>query len=563
MAVPRRMQTQSEVYWQRDFEVTDDDLEALYAAILEDGKPRSLPETTTLVMHRRYMQEREALDRQASQGDLYRPRESYTLGQRLIFSALDYKMGTIIETRDGHNPKYGDFTVLQIKLEGSRKVREFAANLKVPHELNEVGDLGAEQEILSPEKLYQLFGHWTQPHLETALMEGDEFVRFGKQWFLLELLPEVHIGHLNIAEALIDESRTPLTTDDLLKELNFPPGVTHEAGLFALNRALSFDERLDDVSTSGQPLWYLFSLEPEAIATMPARLAPTYATEVGMLLHRESLDLVEEIADEWDEVEGALLGGIKPVKSAAFILTYPHRREGTMPVNWKMATLFPHSSNKHVRVTFADRRNREKLDVWAAPNQKYAAGLGEWYRKHNVPVGGIIELSRTDDPFTIEISYGLRRRKGEWVRSLRSQDGMLTFEIQKRAYTCLYDKHILLDDGQVESVDQLWTEINERKPSLFQTLQEIFPELAKLNANGMVHAKALYSAVNIARRCGVVPILAELGRQACFDPVGDGNWVFDPSLVGQSYDTAKDIMERPHSRRTDVFKYQVFRYSGF
>lgn len=234
-----------------------------------------------------------------------------------------------------------------------------------------------------------------------------------------------------------------------------------------------------------------------------------------------------------------------------------------MPINWRMATLFPHSRNKHVRVTLSDRRNREKLDVWAAPNQKYAAGLGEWYRKHNVPVGGIIELSRTDDPFTIEISYSHRRRKGEWVRSLRSQDDRLTFEIQKRAYTCRYDKHILLDDGQVESIDQLWTEINERKPSLFQMLKEIFPELAKLNANGMVHAKALYSAVNIARRCGVAPILAELGRQACFDPVGDGNWVFDPSLVGQSYDTSEDIMERPHSRRTDVFKYQVFRYSGF
>jgi len=563
LAVQRKMQTRSEVYWQRDFEVTDDDLEALYAAILEDGKPRSLPEITTLVMYRRYLLEREALERQASQGTLYRPRESYAAGQRLIFSALGYKMGTIVGTRNGHNPKYGDFAVLQIELEGSRRVREFAADLQVPHELNEVDDLGVGQEEISPDKLHQLFAHWTQPHLETALEESDEFVCFGKHWFLREFLPEVHIGHLNIAEALIDLSRTPLATDTILKEMSFPAGVTSEAGLFALNRALSLDERFDEVSTSDQPQWYLFSLEPEAISKKPIRLEPTYATQVGMLLHRESLDLVEEIADEWDEVEGALLGGLKPVSSATFILTYPHRREGTMPINWKMATLFPQSRNKHVRVTFADRRNREKFDVWAAPSQRYAAGLGEWYRKHNVPVGGIIELSRIDDPLTIQISYSSRRRKGEWVRSLRVLDGMLSFEIQKRAYTCRYDKNILLDDGPDELIDQLWTEIDEKKPSLFQTLQDIFPELAKLNANGIVHAKALYSAVNIVRRCGVVPILAELGRRACFDPVGDGNWVFDPSLVGQSYDTAEDIMERLHSQRTDVFKYQVFRYSGF
>ena len=205
MAVQRKMQTRSEVYWQRDFEVTDDDIEALYAAILEDGKPRSLPEITTLVMYRRYLQEREALERQASQGTLYRPRESYAVGQRLIFSALDYTMGTIVETRNGHNPKYGDFTVLQIELEGSRRVREFAADLQVPHELNEVGDLGVGQEEISPDKLFQLFAHWAQPHLETALEGSDEFVCFGKHWFLREFLPEVHIGHLNIAEALAGE----------------------------------------------------------------------------------------------------------------------------------------------------------------------------------------------------------------------------------------------------------------------------------------------------------------------------------------------------------------------
>jgi len=557
------MQTRSEVYWERDFQVTDGDLEALYAAILEDGRPRSLSEMVTLVMWRRYDQERQAILRQAAEGKLYRPREEYDVGQRLIFSALNYRMGTVVGTRPGHNPRYGDFTVLQVELEGSRKPREFAAALQVEHELNEVSDIGEAQEKLSPEKLYELFGHWAEPRVEAALQESDEFVSFRQQWFLGELLPEIHIGHMNIAEALIDESRTPLTTEEILTELGSPPGATTEASLCAVNRALSLDERIDEVSTSDEPLWYLLSLEPPAITQIPARLEPAYATEIGMLLHRESLDLIEEVGDEWDEVEGALVGGIKPMSSATFILTYPHRREGTMPINWKTATLFPQSHNDRVRVTFVDRRNREEFPIWAAPKQRYAAGLGDWYGKHSVPVGGLIELRRTDDPFVIEIGYTPQRRKGEWVRSLRAQDGMLTFEIQRRAYVCRYDKHILLDDGQDELIDQLWAEINEQKPSLFQILQDIVPELAKLNAQGMFHAKALYSAVNVLRRCGLAPVLAELARQACFDPVGDGNWVFDPSLVGESYESAEEAMERPLSKRTDFFKYQVFRYSGF
>lgn len=563
MAVQRKMQTSTEVYWQRDFEMTEDDLEALYAAILEDGQPRTLPEATSLIMQRRHQLEKETMVRQASQGKLYRPRESHSVDQRLIFSALDYRMGIVTGTRPGHNPRHGDFTVLQVEMEGGQEIREFAAGLEVAHELNEVADLGEGQGELAPAKLCQLYGHWAQSHLETALEKGDEFVRFGEHWFLREFLPEVHVGHLNIAEALIDESRTPMATDDILKELSFPPGATSKASHFALNRGLSLDDRFDEVSTSGEPLWYLRNLEPKAITSKPGRLEPAYATQVGMLLHRESLTLAEEVGDEWDEVEGALVGGLKPVASAAFVLTYPHRREGTMPINWKMATLFPHSHNERVRVTFTDRRNREKLPIWAAPGQRYAAGLGEWYRKHNLPVGALIELRRTDDPFAIEISYVSRRRTGEWVRSLRVLDGMLSFEIQKRAYVCRYDKHILLDDGQDQSIDQLWAEIEEKKPSLFEVLQEVFPELAKLNAQGMVHAKALYSAVNVVRRCGVVPILAELAEQACFDPVGDGNWVFDSSLVGKSYADPEEVMERPDSRRPDLYKYQVFRYSGF
>jgi hypothetical protein len=563
LALHAKMQTQNEGYWQSGFAVTDDDLEALYAAILEDGRPRSQPEIITLIMQRRYTEELEALTRRFSQGEIYRPSGTYDVDQQLIFSAFDYKLGTVVGTRVGSNPRYGEFTVLRVKMETGRKMREFAADLHVPHRLNEVKELGEEEEELPPERLHDLYGHWVQPHLEAALEDGDEFVCFAGRWFLRELLPEVHIGHLNIAEALIDEARTPRTTGEILKELDFPPGTTAEANKFALDRALSGDDRFDDVSTSGEPLWYLLSLEPAAIAQMPPRLEPAYEARQGMLLHRESLDLAEEISDEWDQAEGALMGGVKPVDSSTFILTYPHRREGTMPINWKTATLFPLSQNPRIRVTLVDRRNREKLSLWAAPDKRYATGLGEWYRKHKVPVGALIELHRTEDPFTIEISYLTQRRKGEWVRSLRAQNGALAFEIQKRAYVCRYDRQILLDDGQDEAIDQLWGEIAEKAPSLIEVLRGIFPELAKLNAEGMVHAKALYSAVNVVRRCGVVPILAELARQACFDPVGDGNWVFDPALEGQTYDAPEEVMGRPHSQREDVSKYQVFRYSGF
>jgi len=61
-------------------------------------------------------------------------------------------------------------------------------------------------------------------------------------------------------------------------------------------------------------------------------------------------------------------------------------------------------------------------------------------------------------------------------------------------------------------------------------LRFIFPELAKLNPQGTVHAKTLYSAVNVVRRCPPGPIFNELSTHACFIPMGHGYWTYDPSI---------------------------------
>jgi hypothetical protein len=92
-------------------------------------------------------------------------------------------------------------------------------------------------------------------------------------------------------------------------------------------------------------------------------------------------------------------------------------------------------------------------------------------------------------------------------------------------------------------------------------LTEIFPELAKLSGLGLVHAKTLYSAVNLTRRCGAVPIFAELTRRACFDPVGDGNWIYDEVLRDGTYKAPEDMSRRPNSRRHDLIVDRVYQYA--
>ncbi len=48
------------------------------------------------------------------------------------------------------------------------------------------------------------------------------------------------------------------------------------------------------------------------------------------------------------------------------------------------------------------------------------------------------------------------------------------------------------------------------------------PELTKLNPNGTVHAKSVYSAVNIVRRCPPGPIFHALISNPNFRDAGNG-----------------------------------------
>jgi hypothetical protein len=78
----------------------------------------------------------------------------------------------------------------------------------------------------------------------------------------------------------------------------------------------------------------------------------------------------------------------------------------------------------------------------------------------------------------------------------------------------------------------------------------------------LVNAKTLYSAVNLTRRSGAVPIFAELTKHACFDPVGDGNWVYDESLRKVLYTSPEEMSRRTSSHRQDLIVDRVYSYGA-
>ncbi len=126
----RNLKTQTEAFWRDQYEVSADDLDLVAGQILDAGRPQELSSLVSAIILHRFQHEKEAIVQQAQRGEVYRPADHYQEGQEVVFSALDFESGTVVGVRPGHNPRYGDFEVIQVRMHETDAEREFASR---PH----------------------------------------------------------------------------------------------------------------------------------------------------------------------------------------------------------------------------------------------------------------------------------------------------------------------------------------------------------------------------------------------------------------------------------------------
>jgi hypothetical protein len=103
--------------------------------------------------------------------------------------------------------------------------------------------------------------------------------------------------------------------------------------------------------------------------------------------------------------------------------------------------------------------------------------------------------------------------------------------MRKLPIACEYDAQLTIAEDRTQAVDRIWEEVHARGESLLQTMIDILPKLTELSPQRTVHAKTIYSAINILRRVPPGPVFALLSTAACFVPMGGGYWTFDEALV--------------------------------
>jgi hypothetical protein len=505
-------------YWE-SASINKQDLEFIHNYLFENEIPLTENELLPVLVEARISSERASLFKmQKSEGKLYLPKERYKTGEKLVFPALDWQKGKVLTVRPGVNPQVGEFEVIEVEFEHGEK-HTFAAGL-ANHKLNQPIETPIENGSLDQKAVLDSYGPDLEKKLNAALREDKGLVQIAGRWFPRALLVDVNTGHLNLAEAVLEEANgKPLMTHSLLEQVELPANVNPKLIEFSMNYALQEDGRFDEVGPAGEVLWFLHRLEPEDVRQTPIQLRYTPIEYDRSTLTGEMQVLEKELSDELSELEPPRA----PVDEVIVSLTYPHWRAGTLPISARVRALFPTAyESPRVRFALVDGQTKEIMPAWVVRQQRYVYGLTEWYRRYNLLPGSLVAVRKGKNPGQVIVQAQTRRPSKDWVRTvLVGRDGGIVFATLKQNIYADYNERMVIAVPDVGGVDEAWAQTAKERLPLDALVNNVMLDLSKLNLQGHVHAQELYSALNILRRCPPGPLLATLATRPAFVHVGD------------------------------------------
>jgi len=506
----------SSEYW-KNLQITTQDIEFLHNHLFEIETPLSTRELVTVLIRERDHAERLAIQqRRQAGGKIYMPKESFQPDDRIVLPALDWQHGKVTSVRVGNNPELGEFDVLTVQLEDGTE-RLFAARLAT-HALNDE-PVAVENDNFDLDAILHSNGHSIDKKLETSLKDDENIVRIAGRWFPRALLIDVNVGHLNLAEAVLDMSGgEPLPTSSLLKDVSLPEGINPKLAEFSLNLALQEDGRFDEVGPAGEVIWCLYRLEPEEVREVPLHLQ-----YIPIDYERDALDdalvaLERQLDDELSDVESDDNGEMDEVTIS---LIYPHLRAGTLPLSNRVQSMFPTAyESPRVRFTLVDGKTGQKMPGWVVREHKYVSGLQAWYKANELMPGSLVSVRKGEQPGEVVIEAKIHRSTKDWLRTvIVGTDGGVVFAMLKQNVSAEFNDRMAYAIPSFESVDQIWKQ--EARRPFDQLVMNMIREVSKLTPQGHVHAQELYSAINIVRRVPPAPLFALLASKPEISHVGD------------------------------------------
>jgi hypothetical protein len=503
-------------YWSA-LQITPQDVEFLLTHLFERETPLTARELSAAFVEARIQNERQSTEKQQQAGGrTFLPKDQYQIGEQLVFPALEWKSGKVVDKRAGLNPALGEFEVITVAMEDGVE-RLFAAALSA-HRLNEEPAVAPEDEGLSLDSILRVHGQLIEKSLENAFMSDSGLVQIAGRWFPRSLLIDVNQGQLNLAEAVLDMAGgEPLPTEALMKDIELPAGVNPRLAEFSLNLALQEDDRFDEVGPAGQVLWCLRRLEPDSVQSVPLHLRYEEIIYDRTRLDESMKNLESQLDDELGSAD--LAGSNEDLSPVTISLIYPHLRAGTLPMSPRARNLFPTAyESPRVRFTLVDGKTKQNIPAWVVRQHGYVYGLREWYKAHLLMPGSLVQVRRGEKPGEVIVEARTQRAAKDWVRTvIVGADGGLVFAMLKQSITAEFNDRMAIHVPDFKALDPLW----ERNRPFEELVVMVMREMTKLNPQGHVHAQELYAAVNLVRRIPPAPLFALLAGDPRFKHVGD------------------------------------------
>jgi hypothetical protein len=506
--------TINDSFW-TNYQISEKDLDSLYNHLLETQIPLNKIELSGYLITRIIEQQKAAITKERlAGGNVFFPKEKYQKGQFLVFPLREWQKGKVVDVRKGINPDIDDLEVITVEFSQEDRVL-FASNY-ADHALNNPVEV-KDEDNLDVKNVTEKFHDLFSKKLETILSKNEDLVCIAGSYFPRSLLVDVGVGHLNLCEAVLEMAGGgPMTSKELIAQIELPTDVNSNLTEFSLNLALQEDSRFDEVGPAGITLWFLNRLEPEEVQTIPLTLRynndPVVLPESLEKFKTLGAELCDELEDDCD---------CDTVEEVTISLTYPHWRAGTLPLTSKLKMLFPTAyETPRIKFDFLDGNSQNVFSGWVVRPSKYIFGLREWYTKEGFIPGSLIHVSRGKTPGQVVIKADKQRNTKEWIRTvLVGADGGIVFALLKQVVTCTFDERMALVIPDLAAVDKLW-DSKSRQP-IEKTIQSIMHELAKLNPQGHIHAQEIYAAVNLIRRCPPSVVLNVLFNQPWSSHLGD------------------------------------------
>ena len=507
-----------EKYW-INFSVGEKDIEFIYNLLLEKEIPLSTEVLLKSLINFRVEQEKDASAKQLhDKNSVYLPKDEYQIGEKLVFPSLDMKIGEVLDIREGFNPDYENLKVIEVKFEsGESKV--FASNIQY-HPLNHILDIPKEDPNYDPDSVFNHHKPHLSDCLEISLTSNEDLVNIAGSWFPRSLLIDVHVGHLNLAEAILEEANGgPIETISLMDQVDLKANANMKLLEFSFDLALQEDKRFDEVGPAGETLWFLNAMEPDSVKKVPMYLK-YFENNIDNNPLTEYLELFEK--NIYDELESWDSRGDENDR-VIISLSYPHWRSGTLPLSRTLKKMFPTAYEApRVKFTFIDERGNEKFPGWVVRKHKYVYGLIKWYQKNNLMPGSLVTVEKGEIPGEIKIHFEKSRQNKEWIKTvLIGSDKAVVFAMLKHPISANYNERMAVVVPDPDALDELWDKKVYQKEPIGKTILRIMRELSKLNPQGQVHAQELYASVNVVRRSPPSMIVHHILNTPTIEYLGD------------------------------------------